>query len=40
MLPAGESIIWSIAKSKGDQSLRYPGEDGTYEDKRMKKLGI
>ena len=42
VLPAGESIIWSIAKEKGTiaKSLRYPAEDGEYEEARMNKLGL
>jgi peptidoglycan/xylan/chitin deacetylase (PgdA/CDA1 family) len=40
--PAGESIIWSLAKEKGTiaKSLRYPAEDSQYEKKRMDKLGL
>jgi peptidoglycan/xylan/chitin deacetylase (PgdA/CDA1 family) len=42
VLPAGESIIWSLAKEKGTiaKSLRYPAEDGEYEEARMNKLGL
>ncbi len=42
VVPAGESIIWSIAKEKGTiaKSLRYPAEDAQYENKRMNKLGL
>lgn len=42
VVPAGESIIWSLAKEKGTiaKSLRYPAEDGEYENKRMNKLGL
>jgi len=42
VLPAGESIVWSLAKEKGTiaKSLRYPAEDGDYENARMKKLGL
>jgi peptidoglycan/xylan/chitin deacetylase (PgdA/CDA1 family) len=34
ILPAGESIIWALAKQTGkyDAVLRYPGEDGEYEE--------
>ena len=34
ILPAGESLIWAIAKQSGkyEDSLRYPGEDGEYEE--------
>ncbi len=42
VLPAGESIIWSLAKENGTiaKSLRYPAEDGEYETARMNKLGL
>jgi peptidoglycan/xylan/chitin deacetylase (PgdA/CDA1 family) len=42
VLPAGESIVWSLAKEKGTiaRSLRYPAEDGEYENARMDKLGL
>ena len=42
VLPAGESIVWSLAKEKGTiaKSLRYPAEDGEYETARMDKLGL
>ena len=33
ILPAGESLVWALAKEKGgfEKRLRYPGEDGDYE---------
>ncbi len=42
VLPAGESLIWSLAKEKGTiaKSLRYPAEDSRYEAERMKKIGL
>lgn len=42
VLPAGESIIWSLAKENSAiaKSLRYPAEDSRYEAARMKKLGL
>lgn len=42
VLPAGESIIWSLAKENGTiaKTLRYPAEDAQYENKRMDKLGL
>lgn len=42
VLPAGESIVWSLAKENGTiaKSLRYPAEDGEYESARMNKLGL
>jgi peptidoglycan-N-acetylglucosamine deacetylase len=36
ILPAGESIIWSIAKQQGLQNLRYPAEDAPYEQDLLK----
>lgn len=42
ILPAGESIVWSLAKEKGTiaKSLRYPAEDSQYENARMDKLKL
>jgi hypothetical protein len=42
VLPAGESIVWSLAKERGTiaKSLRYPAEDGQYEQARMNRLGL
>lgn len=42
VVPAGESIIWSLAKEKGTiaKTLRYPAEDSQYENKRMNRLGL
>ena len=42
VIPAGQSLIWSLAKEKGTlaKSLRYPAEDSRYEAARMKKLGL
>lgn len=31
VLPAGESILWALAKAQGMAGLRYPAEDGDYE---------
>jgi peptidoglycan/xylan/chitin deacetylase (PgdA/CDA1 family) len=39
-VPAGESVVWALAKKTGIESLRYPGEDGDYEKARMDKLGL
>jgi peptidoglycan-N-acetylglucosamine deacetylase len=41
-LPAGESVVWALAKEKGTiaKSLRYPAEDGDYELARMNQLGL
>jgi peptidoglycan/xylan/chitin deacetylase (PgdA/CDA1 family) len=42
VLPAGESIVWSIARERGAiaKTLRYPAEDGDSESARMDKLGL
>jgi peptidoglycan/xylan/chitin deacetylase (PgdA/CDA1 family) len=42
IVPAGESIVWSLAKATGkiDKNLRYPAEDGEYERAEMDKLGL
>jgi peptidoglycan-N-acetylglucosamine deacetylase len=31
ILPAGQSILWALAKQKGIPGLRFPGEDEVYE---------
>ena len=42
IVPAGESIIWALAKETGkfDSVLRYPGEDGAYLKDDMGRLGL
>jgi hypothetical protein len=42
VVPAGESIIWSLAKESGkfENELRYPAEDERYEKQKMDKLGL
>lgn len=42
ILPAGEGLIWALAKESGkvDKELRYPGEDGIYENPRMDALHL
>ena len=42
ILPAGESIVWALAKATGkiSKTLRYPAEDGEYETVKMDKLGL
>jgi peptidoglycan/xylan/chitin deacetylase (PgdA/CDA1 family) len=37
-LPAGESILWSLAKERGVSNLRYPAEDGEYEKAILDRL--
>jgi peptidoglycan/xylan/chitin deacetylase (PgdA/CDA1 family) len=39
-LPAGESILWSLAKEAGMANLRYPAEDGEYEKPILDRLGL
>jgi peptidoglycan-N-acetylglucosamine deacetylase len=41
-LPSGQSLVWAAAKASGryDKTLRYPGEDDTYEKPRMDALGL
>jgi peptidoglycan-N-acetylglucosamine deacetylase len=41
-LPAGESLVWAIAKESGrfESRLRYPGEDEVYERPKMDALGL
>lgn len=40
VLPAGESILWSLAKQKGLPGLRYPAEDDTYEKPILDRLRL
>ncbi len=42
ILPAGESLIWGLAKESGrfEKELRYPGEDDVYENPRMDALHL
>ena len=42
VVPAGESLIWSLAKESGkyENILRYPAEDGDYLKDDMDKLGL
>lgn len=41
-IPAGESLIWALAKQSGqfEGVLRYPAEDGDYEKPAMDRLGL
>jgi peptidoglycan/xylan/chitin deacetylase (PgdA/CDA1 family) len=39
-LPAGESILWALAKKKGVPGLRSPGEDGVYEKPILDRLHL
>jgi peptidoglycan/xylan/chitin deacetylase (PgdA/CDA1 family) len=40
--PAGQSLIWALAKETGkfENRLRYPGEDGVYEKPVLDRLGL
>jgi len=40
--PAGESLIWALAKETGkfESRLRYPGEDDVYEKPSLDRLGL
>jgi peptidoglycan-N-acetylglucosamine deacetylase len=40
--PAGESLIWALAKETGkfEDRLRYPGEDDVYEKPLLDRLGL
>ena len=40
VLPAGESVVWSLAKQAQASGLRYPAEDGDYEKARLEALGL
>lgn len=39
-LPAGESILWALAKQNGFKNLRYPAESELYEKPLLDKLGL
>jgi peptidoglycan/xylan/chitin deacetylase (PgdA/CDA1 family) len=41
-LPAGESLVWALAKETGrfEERLRYPGEDDAYEKPKLDALGL
>lgn len=40
ILPAGESVLWAIAKEWGALGLRSPAEDGSYEKPVLDLLGL
>ncbi len=40
VLPAGESLLWSLAKARGLPGLRYPAEDGDYEKPLLDAFGF
>ena len=39
-LPAGESVLWALAKQNGMDNLRYPAEDDVYEKPILDALGL
>jgi peptidoglycan/xylan/chitin deacetylase (PgdA/CDA1 family) len=39
-LPAGESILWALAKQRGVPGLRYPAEDDVYEKPILDRLHL
>jgi peptidoglycan/xylan/chitin deacetylase (PgdA/CDA1 family) len=39
-LPAGESILWSLARQQGVPGLRYPAEDDVYEKPLLDRLRL
>ncbi len=39
-VPAGESVVWALAKKRKRPGLRYPAEDETYEKPKLDKLGL
>jgi peptidoglycan/xylan/chitin deacetylase (PgdA/CDA1 family) len=39
-LPAGESVLWALAKDKGIPGLRSPGEDDVYEKPILDRLQL
>ncbi len=41
-LPAGESLVWALARETGrfEERLRYPGEDEVYERPKLDALGL
>ncbi|WP_278485003.1 polysaccharide deacetylase family protein [Achromobacter insolitus] len=39
-LPAGESIVWALAKAGNLPGLRYPAEDSTYEEPLLRDAGL
>jgi peptidoglycan-N-acetylglucosamine deacetylase len=40
ILPAGQSILWTLAKQNGIPGLRYPGEDDVYEKPILDRLHL
>jgi peptidoglycan-N-acetylglucosamine deacetylase len=40
VLPAGQSVLWALAKQQGVPGLRYPGEDDIYEKSILDRLHL
>jgi peptidoglycan-N-acetylglucosamine deacetylase len=42
IVPAGESLVWALAKESGrfESRLRYPGESDEYEKAKLDRLGL
>ena len=40
VLPAGESIVWALARQSGEPGLRYPAEDSVYEEPALRTRGL
>ena len=42
IIPAGESLVWALAKETGrfENRLRYPAEDSVYEEAALDSLGL
>lgn len=40
ILPAGESLVWALAKAQGLPGLRYPAEDAQYEKPLLQAQGL
>jgi len=39
-LPAGESIVWALARERGTEGLRRPSEDAAYERPALQRQGL
>jgi peptidoglycan/xylan/chitin deacetylase (PgdA/CDA1 family) len=40
ILPAGQSVIWGLAKARGEKQLRFPGETESYEIPSLDAAGL
>jgi hypothetical protein len=39
-LPAGQSVIWGLARARGEEQLRFPGENESYEKPILDAAGL